>query len=62
MYMFSAFYTFMDETITVDLIENGRDVEVTESNKMEFVKLVKGFTFFNQILINNSINNHLIIK
>lgn len=41
MYMFSAFYTFMDETITVDLIENGRDVEVTESNKMEFVKLVK---------------------
>jgi len=38
---FSVNYEYMNELITIDLKENGRFLEVNESNKNEFVGLVK---------------------
>jgi hypothetical protein len=38
---FSVNYEYMNELITIDLKENGRFLEVNESNKNEFVELVK---------------------
>lgn len=38
MYSFTADYKSLDEIKTVELIENGRNIDVTDSNKHEFIK------------------------
>lgn len=35
---FSVNYEYMNELITVDLKENGKDLEVNEANKNEFIE------------------------
>ena len=42
---FSVNYEYMNELVTLDLKENGRCLEVDESNKNEFVEYVVHFKF-----------------
>jgi hypothetical protein len=37
-YSFSTDFKYMDKIITIDLIDNGRNIDVTESNKQNFIK------------------------
>ena len=55
---FQVSFTSFGETVTEDLLKNGKDIPVTEENKDRYIDMVVQWRFIQRVKVNiNYINN-----